>query len=248
MTDTTANEKGNHTHLTPVCTVLAVALTADMHSVACLTRRTLLGATPAVRFVSRSIAAPMRRLCTVPPERPSKHSGKFMTPMRASFLAFVGATSYAFYKMTYEPSDGHHHTHIGGHHTHASLWETQHKKPRPEEEVRRERQAAAEARVHASRSSGARDVETRPVYMDVSVNGTPLGRVVFELFWDVAPLTAENFRQLCEGTDPRLSYKGAVFHRIIPGFMVQGGDFTRGDGTGSCVLRHARPPPTGVRG
>jgi peptidylprolyl isomerase len=76
------------------------------------------------------------------------------------------------------------------------------------------------------------------VFFDVTIGGQPAGRLVFELFADVVPVTAENFRALCTGekgvgTQGRpLHYKGSTFHRVIPGFMAQGGDFTAGDGTG----------------
>ncbi|WAS98580.1 peptidylprolyl isomerase [Nannocystis punicea] len=76
------------------------------------------------------------------------------------------------------------------------------------------------------------------VYFDITIGGAPAGRIVFELFADVVPKTAENFRALCTGekgvgrSGKPLHFKGSPFHRIIPGFMCQGGDFTRGNGTG----------------
>jgi peptidylprolyl isomerase len=74
------------------------------------------------------------------------------------------------------------------------------------------------------------------VFFDISIGDKPAGRVEMELFADTCPKTAENFLQLCVGTKNKagksLGYKGSSFHRVIPEFMCQGGDFTRGDGTG----------------
>jgi peptidylprolyl isomerase len=76
------------------------------------------------------------------------------------------------------------------------------------------------------------------VYFDITIGDKPAGKITFELFADTVPKTAENFRALCTGekgigkSGKALHYKGSRLHRIIPGFMCQGGDFTRGNGTG----------------
>jgi cyclophilin family peptidyl-prolyl cis-trans isomerase len=78
------------------------------------------------------------------------------------------------------------------------------------------------------------------VFMDVTIGTQDSGRMVFELYADAVPKTAENFRALCTGEKPGLAYKGSGFHRIIPGFMAQGGDFTKHNGTGGVSIYGAK--------
>ncbi|KAM6179533.1 ranBP2-like and GRIP domain-containing protein 4 [Erethizon dorsatum] len=74
--------------------------------------------------------------------------------------------------------------------------------------------------------------ETNPVvFFDVCADGEPLGRVTMELFSNIVPQTAENFRALCTG-EKGFGFKNSIFHRVIPDFVCQGGDITKHDGTG----------------
>ncbi|MEV7617510.1 peptidylprolyl isomerase [Streptomyces sp. NPDC089799] len=90
------------------------------------------------------------------------------------------------------------------------------------------------------------------VYFEITADGESLGRIEFRLFDDVVPQTARNFRELATGQNG-YGYKGSPFHRVIPNFMLQGGDFTNENGTGgksiygekfadeNFTLKHDRP-------
>ncbi|MFI2234957.1 peptidylprolyl isomerase [Streptomyces chrestomyceticus] len=90
------------------------------------------------------------------------------------------------------------------------------------------------------------------VFFDITINGDAAGRIVFKLYDEVVPKTARNFRELATGQHG-FGYAGSPFHRVIPEFMLQGGDFTRRNGTGgksiygdrfedeNFELKHDRP-------
>lgn len=100
---------------------------------------------------------------------------------------------------------------------------------RSDAEIRKEAQKRAKEDSHSERPL---------VFLDIEVAGHPAARVVCELFSDLVPKTVENFQCLCTGekgfsaAGKPLHFKGNAFHRVVPGFAVQGGDITRGDGTG----------------
>jgi cyclophilin family peptidyl-prolyl cis-trans isomerase len=87
------------------------------------------------------------------------------------------------------------------------------------------------------------------VYFDIEMNGEPAGRIVIELFKNIVPRTVENFRKLCTGEAGRslssgkpLTFKNSIFHRVIKGFMMQGGDFTNFNGSGGeSIYGHKFP-------
>ena len=111
-----------------------------------------------------------------------------------------------------------------------------------------------------SKKETKKHIKNPRVFFDISIGDEPAGRIIMKLYKHICPRTAENFRCLCTGekgigkeTKKPLHFKGSIFHRVVPGFVIQGGDFSDFDGTGgesiyggmmedeNFILKHTRP-------
>ena len=102
------------------------------------------------------------------------------------------------------------------------------------------------ANVSVGQESPAKAKVTSKVFFDVTIGNEDAGRIVIGLFGDDVPKTAENFRCLCTGekgegkSEKPLHFKGSTFHRVVQDFMLQGGDFTQGNGRGGESIYGAK--------
>ena len=90
--------------------------------------------------------------------------------------------------------------------------------------------AVVKAQTFNAQSDDDLTLVTHLVHFDMSIGNRPAGTVSIGLFGTIVPKTVRNFYELAKNTNPGQGYTGSAFHRVIPGFMIQGGDFTKGDG------------------